>query len=63
MNNTETPITIETAARIFRVMNGQNHDDDRAIVTIDEVQEYNHAETFEGFLKVNQLHAYEEILK
>lgn len=59
--NTPKPLPIEKLAKIFRAQKG-----DRAVyaeVTLEEVGQYCPAETFEEFLAVNQLPAFDEVIR
>lgn len=49
------------AAELFRAMNGD--DDAMARVTIGEVAELRQADTFEEFLKVNNMTTFEEVVR
>jgi len=51
----------DKAALIFRAHQGDR--DVYDFVTIDEVTTYRHAETFDEFLKVNQIKTYEEVIR
>ena len=61
MKITKATQPLPRLARIFRAMQGDH--DAQAVVTFAEIELYRPAETFEGFLEVNQLPVYETVLR
>jgi hypothetical protein len=59
--NTAKPLPLDKLSKIFRAQKG-----DRAVyseVTLEEVGAYRQAETFEEFLAVNRLPAFDEVIR
>lgn len=54
-------LTIDKAARIYRAMNGDPLMMKR--ITMAEVADMVNAETFEEFLRINQIETYEEVVR
>lgn len=59
--NTTKNIQLDKAAQIFRAMTGDKAA--QAEVTLADVEGLHHAESFEDFLRVNQLQVFEEVVR
>ncbi len=60
MNLNKKIYPINHLARIFRAMQGDK--DAQAVIAIGDVEQFQHAETFSEFLKINELPVFEVIL-
>lgn len=54
-------IQLDKAAQIFRAMTGDKTAQE--LVTLADVEGLHHAESFEDFLKVNQLQTFESVVR